>query len=163
MKHFSVGIYSITLFFMNWLLICIFGYIMFKVKRLSVHKKAPLREQQLHRFDAITDTESEMRRRSDETVTARRSSFNVLTSNRGDVERISGSCYDRIDNENEMTDSAQGYLPPRVAKSFGSSINLLQPEPKGMLHTPRNSTGEMNISPRISPRVSPRVSPREGL
>merc|ERR1719334_2383284 len=74
--HWTVGMYSITLFVMNWVIICIFGYLMFKLKRLSVHKKAPRREQHLHRFDNITDTESVMRRRSDETV--RHSSFSLI-------------------------------------------------------------------------------------
>jgi len=130
-KHFIVGMYSITLFFMNWLLICIFGYIMFKVKRLSAHKKAPLREKHLHRFDAITDTGSEMRRRSDETD--RRSSFNVIATANG---------YEELGTERDRQGKSQGYMPPRIAKSFGSSANLIQPESKQMLMKSYCSGGE---------------------
>jgi len=77
--HWKVGMYSMILFVMNWLIICIFGYLMFKVKKLSAHKKADRRELHLHRFDNITDTDTAMRRRSDETV--RHSSFSLIRPN----------------------------------------------------------------------------------
>jgi len=124
-EHFNVGMYSMTLFLMNWLIICIFGYIMFKVKRLSAHKKAPQRERHLHRFDAITDTES-IRKGSDETL--RRSSFNVL---RG-MPPGNGKLY---------TDRDQGYIPPRISKSFGSAANLLKPDSEQQILTKPNRTG----------------------
>jgi len=129
LEHFTVSMYSITLFFMNWLIICIFGYIMFKVKRLSVHKKAAQRERHLHRFDAITDTES-IRKGSDETN--RRSSFNVL---RG-MPPGGGKLY--TDRDSGIS---KGYIPPRIgAKSFGSAANLLKPDSERILNKP-NSTG----------------------
>jgi len=130
-KHFTVGLYSMILFLMNWLIICIFGYIMFKVKRLSAHKKASVRERHLHHFDAITDTDSEMRRRSDETN--RRSSFNATGSAHG---------YEELVSVKDTQGKSQGYMPPRIAKSFGSSANLIKPESKQMLMKPYGSGSE---------------------
>lgn len=142
--HWKVGMYSIILFGMNWLLICIFGYIMFKIKRLSAHKKAPRREQHLHRFDNITDTESVMRRRSDETI--RRSSFSLIRPSRTDVIPVRPSRTDVIpDDQFILGGTAKGitsegnkpdlskeqlltsFSQPRLSsKTFGSKLNVMQ-------------------------------------
>jgi len=48
--HYVVGFWSMILFLVNWIMIIVFGYLMFRVKRLSAHKQEDKRAELLNRF-----------------------------------------------------------------------------------------------------------------
>jgi len=99
---------------------------MFKVKRLSSHRRAHKREMHLHDFDTMTDTESAARNRSD---AMRRSSFSGLRpshtvplSNDDDIIfQVGKGSGDNGDARH--TDFLSSNL---LSKSFGSTVGVLE-------------------------------------
>merc|ERR1711879_1079063 len=49
-KHFSVGLFSFLLFLVNWILVVIFGYLMFKIKKLDKDKSTKYRAEKMHEW-----------------------------------------------------------------------------------------------------------------
>jgi len=120
--HWTVGMYSMTLFLMNWIIILIFAYLMFKVKRLNAHKKASKQEQHLQRFNHMTDTQSERRQSQATWRTASDLRYTILNAD----EVTGGSDY--LDFKERQSDCDQQI----VAKSYGN-ISLMQVDSSKLL------------------------------